>query len=130
MKHVLVPSTVNTYMVGMKYPMPGIAGGKDGAPNELITTSAPTRAHKVERMANGVPHAAGEAFRVLLRRRRRLGRSARARPERVLDDVLDEYVSVEAARRDYGVVLTGSLEALDLAVDAAGAPRRLRAERR
>ena len=27
-------------------------------------------------------------------------------PERVLDDVLDEYVSVEAARRDYGVVLT------------------------
>jgi len=29
-------------------------------------------------------------------------------PERVLDDVLDEYVSVGAARRDYAVVLTGS----------------------
>jgi N-methylhydantoinase B len=35
----------------------------------------------------------------------------------VLDDALDEYVSVEAARRDYGVVFTGSLEALTLAVD-------------
>jgi N-methylhydantoinase B len=35
----------------------------------------------------------------------------------VLDDVLDEYVSVEGARRDYGVVLTGSLAELTLAVD-------------
>ena len=32
----------------------------------------------------------------------------------VLDDVLDEYVSVEGARRDYGVVLAGSLEDLTL----------------
>jgi len=43
--------------------------------------------------------------------------------------VLDEYVSVEGARRDYGVVLTGSLEDLTLAVDVA-ATERLRAERR
>ena len=35
----------------------------------------------------------------------------------VLDDVLDEYVSVEGAHRDYGVVLTGSLEDLTLAID-------------
>jgi N-methylhydantoinase B len=38
-------------------------------------------------------------------------------PQAVLDDVLDEYVSVDGARRDYGVVLTGSLEDLTLAVD-------------
>jgi N-methylhydantoinase B len=48
-------------------------------------------------------------------------------PARVLDDVLDEYVSVEAARADYGVVLTGS--GADLRVDE-DATRRLRAERR
>jgi N-methylhydantoinase B len=47
----------------------------------------------------------------------------------VLDDVLDEYVSVEAAARDYGVVLTGSLEDLTLAVDEA-ATARVRAARR
>ena len=40
-------------------------------------------------------------------------------PEAVLDDVLDEYVSVEGAERDYGVVLTGSLDDLTLAVDHA-----------
>jgi N-methylhydantoinase B len=35
----------------------------------------------------------------------------------VLDDVWDEYVSIDAALRDYGVVITGSLEEMTLAVD-------------
>ena len=38
-------------------------------------------------------------------------------PQAVLDDVLDEYVSVEGASRDYGVVLQGSLEELTLEID-------------
>ena len=39
-------------------------------------------------------------------------------PQAVLDDVWDEYVSVEGALRDYGVVITGSLEEMTLALDA------------
>src|SRR5512134_764236 len=35
-KQVLVPATIYTYVVGKKYPMPGIAGGKPGSPNELV----------------------------------------------------------------------------------------------
>ncbi len=50
-------------------------------------------------------------------------------PQAVLDDVLDEYVSVAGAERDYGVVLTGSLEDLTLEIDHDGTER-LRAERR
>jgi N-methylhydantoinase B len=50
-------------------------------------------------------------------------------PQAVLDDVLDEYVSVEGAARDYGVVLTGSLDDLTLAIDDA-ATERLRSELR
>jgi N-methylhydantoinase B len=38
-------------------------------------------------------------------------------------------VSLEGARRDYGVVLTGTLEDLDLAIDHE-ATQKLRAERR
>ena len=49
--------------------------------------------------------------------------------ETLLDDVLDEYVSVEGAARDYGVVLTGSLEDLTLAVDEP-ATERLRSDMR
>ena len=46
-------------------------------------------------------------------------------PQAVLDDVLDEYVSVEGASRDYGVVLTGSLDDLTLAVDDEPRPTQL-----
>jgi N-methylhydantoinase B len=38
-------------------------------------------------------------------------------PAAVLDDVWDEYVSVEGALRDYAVVITGSLEEMTLDVD-------------
>jgi N-methylhydantoinase B len=48
-------------------------------------------------------------------------------PARVLEDVLDDYVSVEGARRDYGVVVVG--EGLDLRVDG-DATRALREDRR
>jgi N-methylhydantoinase B len=48
-------------------------------------------------------------------------------PARVLDDVRDDYVSREAARTTYGVVLAGEGDAL--MIDAA-ATARLRAERR
>jgi N-methylhydantoinase B len=47
-------------------------------------------------------------------------------PARVLDDVLDDYVSIEAARDDYGVVITGA--GADLRVDAR-ATASLRSER-
>jgi N-methylhydantoinase B len=38
-------------------------------------------------------------------------------PQAVLDDVWDEYVSIAGAARDYGVVITGSLEDCTLALD-------------
>jgi N-methylhydantoinase B len=38
-------------------------------------------------------------------------------PQRVLEDVLDDYVSMDAARDQYGVVLTGT--GMDVRVDAA-----------
>jgi N-methylhydantoinase B len=48
-------------------------------------------------------------------------------PRRVLEDVLDDYVSIDAARREYGVVIAGT--GADLSVDD-GATRRLRAAER
>jgi N-methylhydantoinase B len=50
-------------------------------------------------------------------------------PQAVLEDVWDEYVSIEGAARDYGVVITGSPDAMDLAVDDAATEAR-RAEQR
>jgi len=84
-------------------------------------------AFEVGDKAGYIEHAAGEHYEYHYGGGGGWGDPLRRSPERVLEDVLDEYVSVEGARRDYGVVLTGSLEHLTLAVDHA-ATARLRAE--
>jgi N-methylhydantoinase B len=116
-KEVRVDAKVYTYVVGMKYPMPGICGGENGAPNEMIIRTAATtlprrstpptgsRSRPASASCTTTAAAAVGAIRSIAIRKP------------VLDDVLDEYVSVEGARRDYGVVLTGSLEDLTLAID-------------
>ena len=115
-KQLLAPATVYTYVVGRKYPMPGIAGGKPGAPNrlELKVGGAQEEAGETTRM---VRHEAGEAIAYHYGGGGGWGDPLERDPHEVLDDVLDEYVSLRSARDDYGVVLTGSLEELDLRVD-------------
>ncbi len=128
-KRVLVPASVTTYMVGMKYPMSGLAGGRDGSPNRLTVRCGTDRAEAVEVMANGVPHAAGEAFEYLYGGGGGWGDPLARDPQAVLEDVQDELVSREAAERDYAVVLRGSPEAWDLAVDAEATQQQRRRRR-
>jgi N-methylhydantoinase B len=117
-KRVLVPAGLSTWMVGMKYPMAGVEGGGDGAPNRL-TVRFDTAPERIANIAAAAPHAAGEAFEYVYGGGGGYGDPLEREPARVLDDVLDEYVSPQAARDAYGVVFTGSLEGLDLAVDEA-----------
>ncbi len=128
-KQILAPSQIYTYMVGRKYPMPGIAGGGNGAPNELKLRAGTSREMLVETTAFYVPHEPGDRYEYRYGGGGGWGDALLRDPQAVLDDVLDEYVSIEAALRDYGVVLTGTLEALDLAIDHA-ATTALRAERK
>jgi N-methylhydantoinase B len=128
-KEVRVPAKVYTYVVGMKYPMPGIAGGKPGAPNQLVIRANRDDPYVVEHTANWVPMEAGDTIVYDYGGGGGWGDPLDRDPQAVLDDVLDEYVSPEGAERDYGVVLTGSLEDLTLAVDEE-ATERLRASRR
>jgi N-methylhydantoinase B len=115
-KQLLVPASVYTYVVGRKYPMPGIAGGRPGAPNRLVLKvgGAEEEAGRTTRI---VDHAAGEAIAYHYGGGGGWGDPLERDPAKVLDDVLDEYVSMRSAREDYGVVLTGSLQDLDLQVD-------------
>ncbi|HSJ98178.1 MAG TPA: hydantoinase B/oxoprolinase family protein, partial [Myxococcota bacterium] len=128
-KRVLTPAAVTTYMVGRKYPMAGVAGGADGAPNRLRVRIGTPDEREIECMANGVPHEAGEAFEYLYGGGGGWGDPLDRDPAQVRDDVLDELVSPEAARRDYGVALTGAVEDATLAVDA-NTTERLRGELR
>src|SRR5262249_37555925 len=93
-KRLLAPATVSSYVVGVKYPMPGLEGGKPGAPNRLSVHVGTAREAVVERLANAVPHEAGEAFEYLYGGGGGFGDPLERDPERVRDDVLDEYVSL------------------------------------
>jgi N-methylhydantoinase B len=128
-KEIRVDAKVYTYVVGMKYPMPGIAGGLPGAPNRLTIRYESDDPYVVAHTADWVPIAAGQKINYDYGGGGGWGSPLDRDPQAVLDDVLDEYVSVEGAARDYGVVLTGSLADLTLAVDVA-ATDALRADRR
>ncbi|MHB8220784.1 MAG: hydantoinase B/oxoprolinase family protein [Acidimicrobiales bacterium] len=123
-KEVRVPSKVYTYVVGMKYPMPGIAGGGPGEPNRLTLRAFSDDPFVVAHTADWVPMEAGDRIVYDYGGGGGWGDPLDREPTAVLDDVLDEYVSVEGARRDYGVVLTGSLEDLTLAVDGTATEAR------
>jgi N-methylhydantoinase B len=128
-KEVLADAKVYTYVVGMKYPMPGICGGEPGAPNQMIIRYGSDDPFVVQHTADWVPIQAGQRVMYDYGGGGGWGDPLDRDPQAVLDDVLDEYVSVEGAERDYGVVLTGSLDDLTLAIDGP-ATERLRAGRR
>jgi N-methylhydantoinase B len=116
-KEVCVDAKVYTYVVGMKYPMPGICGGENGSPNEMIIRYGSDDPFRVEHTAEWVPIAAGQRIMYDYGGGGGWGDPLDRDPQAVLDDVLDEYVSIDGAARDYGVVLTGSLEDLTLRID-------------
>ena len=108
---------IYTYVVGMRYPMPGIAGGRPGAPNQLTLRAESSSPIVVAHTAEWVPMDAGDKIVYDYGGGGGWGDPLDRDPEAVLSDVLDEYVSIDGARRDYGVVIEGSLEELTLAVD-------------
>jgi N-methylhydantoinase B len=117
-KQILEPSTAMAWMVSKKHPLRGLQGGDDaggyhnrfqvGTPDEYEVDNS-VRAELPAGSVIAYQYGGGAGFGPALLRD----------PEAVRDDVLDEYVSIEAARERYGVVFTGSVEQGDLAVDAA-----------
>jgi N-methylhydantoinase B len=127
-KQILEPFTAVAWMVSMRHPLRGLLGGDDAAPYSCRYRVGTPEEFQVENAisvqlpANSVTayqYGGGGGFESPLLRD----------PEAVREDVLDEYVSFEAARDRYGVVLTGSVEACDVAVDVE-ATRSLRARAR
>jgi len=101
----------------------GFAGGKPGSPAELRLIR---RDGSGEVLPSKVPHMqirAGERFVCVGPAGGGYGDPFARTPERIRDDVADDLLSADAARRDYSVVLT-SLGAVDEAETS-----RLRAKR-
>jgi N-methylhydantoinase B len=123
-KQVLEPTMAVAWMVSMKHPLRGLRGGDDASPYENRFEVGTENEYRIDNSVQAqlpagaviaYQYGGGAGFESALLRD----------PEAVKEDVLDEYVSVEAARERYGVVLTGTLDEYDLAVDAT-ATRELR----
>ncbi len=117
-KQVLAPTMAMAWMVSADHPLRGMCGGDDAIPYTNHFEWGSPGQYKIERTAQAqlpqdvviaYQHGGGAGFGPALKRD----------PEAVKEDVLDEYVSLNAARSKYGVVLTGSLEDYTLAVDHA-----------
>ncbi len=117
-KQVLEPSMAVTWMVSMEHPLRGLCGGDDAGPYSNYFELGSENEYKIENSAQAqlpagaviaYQYGGGAGFDSALQRD----------PEAVKEDVLDEYVSVDAAKEKYGVVLTGSLENYNLEVDTA-----------
>ncbi len=118
-KEVRTPTLVNQYVVNQYHVHPGIAGGASGSPDRCtLRVGGPPGAHiVVDPSVAGVRLETGEQLVYDFGGGGGWGDAFARDPEAVLDDVWDEYVSIEGAARDYGVVITGSLEACTLTLD-------------
>ena len=125
-KQVLKPTSAMAWMVSADHPLRGMCGGDDAIPYSNHFEVGSPNERKIAHTAQDLlpegaviayQHGGGAGF----------GSPLKRDPEAVKEDVLDEYVSPEAARAKYGVVLTGSLDDYTLAVDHA-ATAALRAE--
>jgi N-methylhydantoinase B len=102
----LAPMFLHTYAIGTKYPMRGFHGGMDGAPNHYVIREGTPDEMVIEHTAFEEPLSSGHIVHARLGGGGGWGDPLKRDPATVLEDVLDEYVSVKGARRDYGVVVT------------------------
>jgi N-methylhydantoinase B len=118
-KQVRAPTLVNQYVVNQRHTHPGIAGGENGAPDACVISAGTEREVVVAPSVAEVRMETGDRLVYQFGGGGGWGDPLARDPVDVLNDVWDEYVSIAAARAQYGVVITGTLEDLTLALDEA-----------
>ncbi|MGA2944541.1 MAG: hydantoinase B/oxoprolinase family protein [Xanthobacteraceae bacterium] len=107
-------------------PPNGMAGGGSGAPGDIWMNPGTDKAKRLPTRYADYPLKEGDVFRLDTPGGGGYGDALSRPPQDVLADVREGFVSVEAAERDYGVVLTADGDAVDEAATSAKrqAPRK------
>ncbi len=116
-KQLLEPGNASCWMVSMKHPLRGMQGGNDAGPYANSFMVGTDQEYAIENSAFNVPMPSGAVMAYQYGGGGGFGNPLERDPEAVKEDVLDELVSMEAAREIYGVVLRGKPEDYDLGVD-------------
>ncbi|WP_205471142.1 hydantoinase B/oxoprolinase family protein [Nocardioides sp. SYSU D00038] len=96
----------------------GVRGGRAGTPFQVTIDPGGPAEREVDALADAEPVRAGELIRIRTTGGGGWGDPLERDPALVVRDVVWRKVSASAAERDYGVVLTGSLDDDSLAFDA------------
>jgi N-methylhydantoinase B len=100
-----------------KHPPHGLFGGRAGSGSVNIVASGPRERVLPVLMTEVEPLRRGDVYRHVMAGGGGYGPAHERDPERVLWDVIEEKVSIERARLDYGVVIRREGE--DMSVDGA-----------
>ena len=101
----------------------GFLGGKDGTPGDLVLVDSAGGAQHLPSKIPDRRSVAGSTVRTVSPCGGGYGDPLEREPQKVLDDVLDGFISLDSARSQYGVVIQN--QQLDLAATAT-----LRAQRK
>jgi N-methylhydantoinase B len=113
-----VDAMLATRFDGVVCPPWGVAGGKSGRPGRCFINPGTAREREVGSLAEGIIMRKGDVVRIETGGGGGWGHPFDREPERVQEDVLGDYVSREAAREDYGVVLDPDTLEIDQAATA------------
>lgn len=110
-KEALSPMEATYFVIANRFPVRGLNGGQAGGLARYILREGSPEEKVLEEVGANEPLAPGCSYFTQYPGGGGWGDPLERDPSRVREDVLDEYVSLEGARRDYGVVLDpGSLE--------------------
>ena len=101
----LKESRTSVMMAGVRNTTKGFCGAGDAPSNKVIVGYGTDEAREIDETAFEVKMPAGGIIQFYRAGGGGWGNPLEREPEKVLDDVLNEFVSIESALQDYGVVI-------------------------
>jgi len=84
---------------------PGVTGGGNGGPNRLVLNMGSEKENSLGMFATNVPLRKGDTVDFISNGGGGYGDSLEREPEKVLEEVIDGFLTIEGAREAYGVVV-------------------------
>ena len=106
-------ATFSIRIDGVKMPAWGVKGGRNGGSGRAVVNAGTELERLLEPFSDGNILKRGDVLRLETGGGGGWGHPFDREPERVLADMLNGYVSAEAAAADYGVALTGDGRGVD-----------------